>query len=166
MRTGKFLPTLVIPAILISVGCAENASRQQVLDRLSRSESHVFPDEAVWMGDAGGYHHIHVRNIYNYLGDSDYLVPVSRWDLPDPFPLTDDADQWRNVQWEDKGALVQSRFAYVLLDSLERTDSPSVHAPGTPQTINTQPPPTTNLGAQQILPTTTPAPTTQPASQP
>src|SRR5437016_2059386 len=102
----KFSPL----AAMFLMGCAQVASRDQVVDRLTRSEKQLVPDEAVWMGDSGGYHHIHVRNVYSCTGDQDYLVPVSQWDLTDPFPPTDDANQWRNVTWEDKAALIRSRF--------------------------------------------------------
>src|ERR1700733_5946279 len=81
-------------------GCAQESSRDHIVSHLTQSEAQVFPDHAVWMGDADGYHYIHVRNIYCMLGDKDYKVPVASWDLPDPFPWTDDASQWRNVQWE------------------------------------------------------------------
>jgi hypothetical protein len=153
MQCNSFFRILLPVAALFLVGCAQEASREQVVGRLSRSESQAVPDEAVWMGDSGGYHHIHVRNVYSYTGDQDYLVPVSQWDLPDPFPLTDDANRWRNVQWEDKDALMRSRFAYVLLQPLERIDSPSVKAPQSQPTTE----PTTT---QQIFPTTMPV--TQP----
>ena len=153
MRCNFFFWIFAPALALLIGGCAQEASRDQVVGRLSRSELQVTPDEAVWMGDSGGYHHIHVRNVYSYLGDQDYLVPVSKWDLPNPFPLTDDASKWRNVQWEDKDALMHSRFAYVFLQPLERIDSPSVKSPQSQPT--TEP-----LTTQQIFPTTIPV--TQP----
>ena len=141
-----------ISALLLA-GCAQEASREQVIDRLTHSESQAVADQAVWMGDEGGYHHIRMRNVYSYVGDQDYLVPVSQWNLPDPFPLTDNADQWRNVKWEDKEALMRSRFRYVLLQPLERIDSPSVKAP---QTQATTEPTTTQQASPTTMPTTTP----------
>lgn len=148
MRCNSFFLVLWPVAAMLLVGCAQVVSRDQVVERLSRSESQAVPDEAVWMGDSGGYHHIHMRNVYSYIGDQDCLVPISQWDLPDPFPLTDDASRWRNVQWEDKNVLMHSRIAYVLLQPLERIDSPSVKSP--------QSQPSTEPTTQQIFPTTMP----------
>ena len=149
MRCNALFRFLLPLSAILLIGCAQQATREQVVDRLIHSESQVVPDQAVWMGDDGGYHYIRMRNVYSYTGDQDYLVPVSQWDLPNPFPLTDNADQWRNVRWEDRQALIRSRFGYVLLQPLERIDSPSVKAP---QSQPTEPPTT-----QQIFPTTMPA---------
>ena len=152
MRCYSVMWKLSPLAAMLLVGCAQVASRDQVVDRLTRSESQVVPDEAVWMGDSGGYHYIHVRNVYSYTGDQDYLVPVSQWDLPDSFPLTDDANRWRNVTWEDKDALMRSRFAYVLVQPLERIDSPSVKSPQSQPTSE----PTTQPNPPASAPVTQP----------
>jgi hypothetical protein len=171
MRTASVFTLVSISIALFSAGCAEETSREHIVSHLTASESQVFPDHAVWMGDRGGYHYIHVRNIYCLLGDKDYVVPVATWDLPDPFPFTDDASKWRNVQWEDKDALLRSRFAYVLLDPREQVASPSVRTDSQPTQPATDIAPS---ATQQIEPTTITAPsatqqnapTTQPASQP
>ncbi|HEX4792575.1 MAG TPA: hypothetical protein VH370_02225 [Humisphaera sp.] len=154
MRITLLLCGFMMLAIGLS-GCVEDGSRQQIADDLSKSESQVFPDQAVWMGDEGGYHYVRVRSIYSYCGDTDYRIPVKDWALADPFPRTDNASQWRNVQWEDSGIFHQSRFAYVLYNSREKLDAADAQM----------------LQKQSSTPTTEPmtapsGPTTQPASQP
>jgi len=145
-------------------GCVQDGTRQKVADDLAKSESQVFPDQAVWMGDEGGYHYVRVRNIYSYKGDTDYRIPVENWALGNPFHLTDNASQWRNVQWQDSGLLHNSRFAYVLLKSREKLDGAAANLLQTTQPSMSSTEPTTTSVTEPT--TTLPAgPTTQPATQ-
>jgi len=95
-------------------GCAQTATRQSLTDHLLHMQHHEFPDEAVYMGDSEGYHYFKLRSIYSYLGDRDYKIPASDWNLPRTFALTDDASRWQSVYWVDMDLLKQSRYGYAL----------------------------------------------------
>src|SRR6266478_1256592 len=94
MRITLLLSGMFVVLAMGASGCVQDGSRQQVADDLSKSESQVFADQAVWMGDEGGYHYVRVRSIYSYTGDTDYRIVVKDWALADPFPLTDNTSQW------------------------------------------------------------------------
>ena len=146
-------------------GCVQDGSRQQIADDLAKSESQVFPDQAVWMGDEGGYHYIRVRNIYSYKGDTDYRVPIEQWHMGNPFPLTDNASQWRNVQWADSGLLHDSRFSYVLLSTRPQLFGTTQMTQYSQPTMDTQPTTETQPTTTEPTATLPTGPTTQPATQ-
>ena len=163
MRITYLFIGLFAMAAMGLVGCVQDGSRQQVADDLAKSESQVFPDQAVWMGDEGGYHYVRVRNIYSYKGDTDYRIPVEKWTLGNSFPLTDDASKWRNVQWQDSEIFRNSRFAYALVNTRQELFFPA----STQTSRNQYSQPTTDTQPATTEPQTTlPAgPTTQPSTQ-
>jgi len=120
MRFQTYFAVLLSITTLLISGCAQTTSRQSLTDHMLRMQHDQFPDEAVYMGDADGYHYFKLRSIYSYLGDRDYKVPASDWNLPATFALTDDASRWQSVYWVDLDVLKRSRYGYVLLTPSEQ----------------------------------------------
>jgi hypothetical protein len=126
-RTLLFVP-LILAALLL-IGCTQTTSRDRLATRVLKGQGKAFPEDAIYMGDADGYHYFKLRSIYSYCGDRDYRVPASQWELPRTFRLTDDANRWLSVTWVDQDILTRSRFAYALLVPSEPVTSGSLAAP-------------------------------------
>lgn len=95
--------TIAMLATSLLTGCAQDLSRDQLAQTIGQPHDFpVFGNHAVYMGDEGGYRYVHVRDIngfWNFVGECDFKVPASQWPMEHPMPLTDDAAQWRNVEW-------------------------------------------------------------------
>lgn len=173
---------LSLAALLaLGAGCAQTISREQLASKVEKAGIHPFSAQFLYVGDDDGYHYVHRRNIYSFgsslpvwaVGDCDYKIPASDWEIAHSFPRTDNPRWWRNVTWMngDTRGIPQNPFMYATphfpegAPATRPTSFPAPAGQGMPDT----------LPAPETLPATEPtptpdsqpaAPTTQPASAP
>lgn len=160
MRNSSALALGVIICGLL-VGCMPTmpSSHEKVTNHIVSTQSWDFPEDALYMGDADGDHHFKLRSIYSWVGDREFTVPASRWELPVTFPLTDDASKWQSVSWVDRETFERSNFAYAALTPSKEVETGHMPAETMPTTMHV------SIPDMQL--TTLPSePTTQPATAP
>ncbi|HWE93420.1 MAG TPA: hypothetical protein VG269_05545 [Tepidisphaeraceae bacterium] len=180
----RLLPATFLPlaALLVfGAGCAQTISREQLAAKVQKAGGQAYSDQFLYVGDAEGYHYVHRRSVYSFgaslpvwaVGDADYKISTSDWEVAHAFPLTDNPRQWRNVMWMDGDTrgIPQSPFMYATpsfpegAPATRPTSFPAgQNVPDTlPTTDSALPPP----DSQPAAPTTQPAaPDTAPATAP
>lgn len=160
MRNSSALTLGVIFSALLA-GCIPTvpSSHEKVTNHIVSTQKWDFPEDALYMGDADGDHHFKLRSIYSWVGDREFTVSASRWELPVTFPLTDDASKWQSVSWVDMPTFERSNFAYAALTPSKEVETGHMPAETMPTTRQV------SIPDMQL--TTFPSePTTQPATTP
>ena len=87
---------------------AMESSRKDLADTVGKPiDIHFFGDQAVYMGDHGGYRYVHLRDMsdfWGFPGECDFRVAQEQWPMEHPMPLTADATKWVDVTWMDSDA--------------------------------------------------------------
>ncbi|MDB5333555.1 MAG: hypothetical protein JWP03_4706 [Phycisphaerales bacterium] len=179
----RLLPATFLPlaALLVfGAGCAQTISREQLAAKVEKAGGQAYSDQFLYVGDSDGYHYVHRRSVYSFgaalpvwaVGDADYKVANSDWEVAHTFPLTDNPRRWRNVMWmdDDTRGIPQSPFMYATpsfpegAPATRPTSFPAgQNVPDTLPTTDSALPPE----SQPAAPTTQPAtPDTAPATAP
>ncbi|HWE02385.1 MAG TPA: hypothetical protein VG326_08225 [Tepidisphaeraceae bacterium] len=105
MRSRLFTAAIPLPGLILfmGAGCTQSISADQLAQKVDKpADVQFFGDRAVYMGDKDGYRYVHVRDLFDkwtWLGECTYKIPDSEWPMQHPMPLTNDAEQWKDVEW-------------------------------------------------------------------